>query len=141
MLTIIKAIIRCSTVVLTFFSCLHSQSGLQNVDEVRIKTKDRTMLHGELQMNNKGFLASWSDRVRLHAFAVSDLETDNRIKRSTRSGVLIGVVPGTGLGIVIAGDGIGSLNGHRIQTVDKFDLRSGSKYGDFRYPACCAEYQ
>ena len=98
----IKLALICSTVILTLCHCAYSRSDLRCGDEFRIETQDGTTFQGKLLSNNGNLLALRHGASGLHTIALEDVASAFRVKRRTGTGILIGSVFGTAVGLVAA---------------------------------------
>ncbi len=98
----VTAAVICSAVILTLCPYAYSRSGLRCGDEFRIETQDGTTFQGKLLSNNGNLLALRHGASGLHTIALGDVASAFRVKRRTGTGILIGSVFGTGVGLIIA---------------------------------------
>jgi len=98
----IKLALICSTVFLALCHCAYSRSDLRCGDEFRIETQGGTTFQGKLLSNDGNLLALRHGASGLHTIALGDVVSAFRVKRRTGTGILIGSVVGTGVGLIIA---------------------------------------
>jgi hypothetical protein len=83
--------------------CAYSRSGHRCGDEFRIETVDGTTFQGKLRLNNGDSLVlQYWGPSQLHTIALSDVKSAFRVKRSSGTGLFLGLIAGTGIGIAVA---------------------------------------
>jgi hypothetical protein len=101
---ILSAAVICSSVILILCPCAYSQYGHKCGDEFRIVTNNGTKLQGKLHLNDGDSLVlRYGGEFDLHRIARSDVSTAFHVKRNWDSGLLFGLVVGTGLGYWYSG--------------------------------------